>query len=74
MPNSAEHEICLAHECIFTILGIIYLSGTRFSKQEDSFLMRRLKYIMRASRCNVDPLTPHFHIVKVGFTWVYIIF
>ena len=24
--------------------------------------------------CNVDPLTPHFYIVKVGFTGVYIIF
>ena len=24
--------------------------------------------------CNVDPLTPQFHIVKFGFTGVYIIF
>ena len=24
--------------------------------------------------CNVDPLTPHFYIVKLGFTGVYIIF
>ena len=30
--------------------------------------------IMIASPCNVYPLTPHFYIVKLGFTGVYIIF
>ena len=30
--------------------------------------------IMRISPCNEDPLTSHFHIVKLGFTGVYIIF
>ena len=29
---------------------------------------------MRTSPCNVYPLTPHFYIVKVGFTGVFIIF
>ena len=24
--------------------------------------------------CNIDPLTPHFYIVKLGFTGVHIIF
>ena len=28
--------------------------------------------IMLTSPCNVDPLTPNFYIVKVGFTGVYI--
>ena len=30
--------------------------------------------IMKTSPCNVYPLTPHFHIIKLGFTGVYIIF
>ena len=30
--------------------------------------------IMITSPCNVYPLTPHFYIVKLGFTGVYIIF
>ena len=29
--------------------------------------------IMLACLCNVDPLGPHFYIVKMGFTGVYII-
>ena len=29
-------------------------------------------FIMLAFLCNVDPLTPHFCIVKLGFTGVYI--
>ena len=29
---------------------------------------------MLTSPCDVDPLTPHFYIVKLGFTGVYIIF
>ena len=31
------------------------------------------KSIMLTSPYNVDPLTPHFYIVKLGFTGVYII-
>ena len=27
---------------------------------------------MLTSLCNVDPLTPHFYIVKLGFTGVYV--
>ena len=30
------------------------------------------RHIMLTSPCNVDPLTPNFYIVKVGFTGVYI--
>ena len=30
--------------------------------------------IMRTSLCNVDPLAPHFYIVKQGFAGVYINF
>ena len=31
-------------------------------------------YIMLTCPCNEDPLTPHFYIVKRGFTGVYIFF
>ena len=30
--------------------------------------------IMKISPCNEDPLTPHFYIVKLGLTGVYILF
>ena len=30
--------------------------------------------ITKTRLCNVDPLKPHFYIVKLGFTWVYISF
>ena len=30
--------------------------------------------IMKTSPCNEHPLTPHFYIVKLGFTGVYIFF
>ena len=30
--------------------------------------------ITKTSLCNEDPLTPHFYIVKLGFTGVYIFF
>ena len=33
-----------------------------------------LKFIMITCPCNEDPLTPHFYIVKLGFTGVYTIF
>ena len=32
------------------------------------------KSIMKTYLCNFDPLKPHFYIVKLGFTGVYIIF
>ena len=31
-------------------------------------------FIMKTRLCNFDPLKPHFYIVKLGFTGVYIIF
>ena len=31
-------------------------------------------FITRTCLCNVDPLEPHFYIIKLGFTGVYIIF
>ena len=33
-----------------------------------------MQAIMQTSPCNEYPLTPHFYIVKLGFTGVYLIF
>ena len=33
-----------------------------------------LNYIPNTCLYNFDPIKPHFYIVKLGFTWVYIIF
>ena len=35
---------------------------------------RLVKHIMITHPCNVDPLTSHFYILKLGFTGVYIFF
>ena len=45
-------------------LGWITSLGQKFDKS----------IIMITSPCNVYPLTPHFYVVKLGFTEVYIIF
>ena len=42
-----------------------YIKGT---------LLKEKVYITKACLYNVDPLKPHFYIVKLGFTGVYIIF
>ena len=37
-------------------------------------LTGRFSNIMQTCPCNVDPLTPHFYIVKLGCTGVFIFF
>ena len=37
-------------------------------------VMRPSVAITKTCLCNFDPLKPHFYIVKLGFTGVYIIF
>ena len=44
------------------------------NKKENIKLWDTLKYITKTCLYNVDPLKPHFYIVKLGFTGVYIIF
>ena len=51
------------------------------SKQDNADLIRRLTgtlflftFITKTYLYNFDPIKPHFHIVKLGFTGVYIIF
>ena len=51
-------------------MGLLFLH----SDFVDSDLMIKLAshIIMLTFTCNVDSLTPHFHIVKLGFTRVFI--
>ena len=57
---------CWAHYITRKILGI------RFSNDVMSIFPR--KVITKTRLYNSDPLEPHFYIVKLGFTGVYIIF
>ena len=38
------------------------------------YVLSRPRFITKTCLCNFDPLKPHFYIVKLGFTGVYIIF
>ena len=52
-----------------------YTLPKRVQKPAEPVLARTpVQVIMKTSPCNVYPLTPHFYIVKLGFTGVYIIF
>ena len=48
------------------------MNGVR-EKQSPS-LLAICGHITKTIPCNEDPLTPHFYIVKLGFTGVYIVF
>ena len=43
----------------------------RVEKNTKGRLSTQRLYIMKTCPCNVHPLTPHFYIVKLGFTGVY---
>ena len=51
----------------FLYFGAIFISGRKYMH---NFAVN----IEKKSPCNEDPLTPHFYIVKLGFTGVYINF
>ena len=46
-------------------------SGTSL---DEVLLFFHIVYIMITCPCNEHPLTPHFYIVKLGFTGIYVIF
>ena len=50
--------------------------GVQESKQEVTYIYggQTANSITKTCLYNIDPLKPHFYIVKLGFTWVYIIF
>ena len=47
-----------------------------FSPADSIFILKfeQLLFITKTYLCNFDPFKPHFYIVKLGFTGVYIIF
>ena len=52
----------------------IRLANMNVSKHGKCMLSETSANITKTSLCNEDPLTPHFYIVKLGFTGVYIFF
>ena len=54
----------VVHPCFYRVAGIISRSAALFI----------LDNITKTCLYNFDPLKPHFYIVKLGFTGVYIIF
>ena len=48
--------------------------GTNNDKTNASYETTDERTITKTRLYNFDPLKPHFYIVKLGFTWVYIIF
>ena len=50
-----------------------YLFECDFFKETRTLYLPKF-YIMQTRLCNEYPLTPHFYIVKLGFTGVYLIF
>ena len=66
-PNSCETIIVL----VFNEEDLLFMYGSStFGKTEQNIC----GIITKTCLYNVDPLKPHFYIVKVGFTGVYIIF
>ena len=51
-----------------------FLPSVLSVKELDVIVMQILTLIMKTRLYNFDPLKPHFYIVKLGFTGVYIIF
>ena len=52
----------------------IAASNITYHKIEETMLLGSKSYITKTYLYNFDPLKPHFYIVKLGFTGVYIIF
>ena len=57
---------------IFKILGHMLYTGSLTSKPVNA--VYGFAFITKTRLYNFDPLKPHFYIVKLGFTGVYIIF
>ena len=55
-------------------LNNIQQSSTRYAKRKTRARMQYAHHITKTCLYNFDPLKPHFYIVKLGFTGVYIIF
>ena len=72
---SAEKFSCSA---IFSKKEFRIVSNLRLLRGQIScsaeLSMKKVLYIKKTCLYNFDPLKPHFYIVKLGFTGVYIIF
>ena len=63
--------------CSILLCNCAKLAGSLIFRPVATYLKvvrRKSELITKTSLCNEDPLTPHFYIVKLGCTWVYIFF
>ena len=60
--------------CILGSVRILFIIPQPFIISSLAKFLIDLEHTMQTSPCNEYPLTPHFYIVKLGFTGVYIIF
>ena len=63
----------LTRTCIVHRYILQYLVGL-FAESESQQTTKNVQAITKTCLYNFDPLKPHFYIVKLGFTGVYIIF
>ena len=66
LPYSYQYTICPWTYISYASKQMVLIA------QEGKFLMSSL--IMKTYLYNVDPLKPHFYMVRLGFTGIYIIF
>ena len=62
---------CLANQLYCNVTRFQHVKMVHFAEVSVKMFEN---IITKTSPCNEDPLTPHFYIVKQGFTGVYIIF
>ena len=74
-PHSVASDLCL--NCL--LISLLRVSKTRLNGLKTDYILFdsikcRLGSITKTRLYDFDPLKPHFYIVKLGFTGVYIIF
>ena len=81
-PTLAQHVVSVNYNSIQLYFSQLHYVHVKHRKRND-ICMYEKRYgdinethtnITKTSPCNEDSLTPHFYIVKLGFTGVYIIF
>ena len=76
-PNPTQqrgsgNDSCVYGQCCSTTRELAYISFDCMTNGPEDSISYNI--IMKTCIYNVDPLKPHFHTVKLGFTGVYIIF
>ena len=68
--SAKMHNLVMTFAIHILQCTMILYAGSEYLDQPK----QQIRYITKTYLYNVDPLKPHFYIVKLGFTGVYIIF